>query len=205
MAREVTAGRSPLERLSSEIGNRGFAQVVARSPLGPTSPARPIAAGAPVAEAAATRALARAAARRREGDARNEAELEELEGLGRTPPRRRLQRLAISQVSLTSGTCGQREVKWIFRLDNPAAEPGYIVQHVQGSQDIANCPGPRSGTMTSSMDFWEAWPIAQGATVHPRTTQLGQDGHQPARFLPRYDRSAGDGRRGQVLQPPRDR
>jgi hypothetical protein len=28
--------------------------------------------------------------------------------------------------------------------------------------------------MTSTMDFWEAWPIAQGATVHPRTTQLGR-------------------------------
>lgn len=105
---------------------------------------------------------------------------EELEGDGRAagPPARRLQRLKIVQVTpdsqLSSGSCGQREVKWNFVLDTPAAEAGYIVQHVVGTQDIVACPGPRTGTMTKTLDFWEAWPIAKGAIVHPRTTQLGR-------------------------------
>jgi hypothetical protein len=167
-------GPAPAPRLSAALGNRRFSQLVARMPQESRAALR----GSSVAGAAV---LARAVAARRgrlEGDGLNPEMYEELEGEGRRPvtaaPTRRLQRLTIKQVSLTKGDCGKREVKWIFSLDKAAAEDGYLVQHVDGSQDIAACPGPRSGTMTSTLDFWEAWPIKKGKKVHPRTDSLGR-------------------------------
>jgi hypothetical protein len=88
-----------------------------------------------------------------------------------------LQRLTITQVTpdsdLKRGTCGERNVQWIFALDKPAPERGYIVQHIRGNQDIAACPGHRSGKMTQTSNFWEAWPIKKGDLVDWTTTRDG--------------------------------
>src|SRR5262245_2646648 len=77
--------------------------------------------------------LARTAAPR-DGRSLNPNEFEEIEGRGprlsRTPSRT-LQRLKITQITpdsqLSTGDCGARNVQWIFSLDKPAPEDGYIV------------------------------------------------------------------------------
>lgn len=109
-----------------------------------------------------------ARASRLDGRALTEDPFAEIEGR-RRPPVRALQRLTITQITpdseLRSGKCGQRNVQWIFSLDKPAPEDGYIVQHIEGTEDIAGCPGPRSGTMTKTSDFWEAWFVNRGEIV----------------------------------------
>jgi hypothetical protein len=115
--------------------------------------------------------------RRLDGDALNPDAFDELEGVGYHgklgTTTRRLQRLTITQRSLTKGECGARNVQWVFSLDNAAAEDGYIVQHVQGSEDIVARPGPRSGKMTSTLNFWQAWPIKKGKKVRGRRSSAG--------------------------------
>ena len=172
----VTAplARAELQRLTREMGNRGVGRLVARARNGedviPSGLAHPSVASM-LATSRGERALARAVssrASRAEGRALTEDPLEEIEGRDprpHRPPVRALQRLKINQVALTSGACGQRDVKWTFQLDSPAPEDGYIVQHVEGSEDIAACPGPRSGTMRKTLDFWEAWSVDRGATL----------------------------------------
>jgi hypothetical protein len=243
------ADRSPLQRLSAELGNRSFGHLVARTracdrvvPSGVLDGGveaataasrvvgRPLNAGAshvPDSSLAEhSLALARVVSARAatsdftikalnpdevpvegtEGKSLNpnEVPVEDIEGKslnpnevpvegiegrpGRVGPgpslhRRRalatrtLQRLTITQVTpdsdLRRGTCGERNVQWIFALDKPAPEDGYIVQHIQGNQDIAACPGPRSGKMTQTSNFWEAWPIKKGDLVDWTTTRDG--------------------------------
>ena len=172
--------RPAFQRLTSELGNRRVGQIVARAREGHTDlPSRRVhpsvalllasSRGEPRREGAAV--LARAVASR-EGRSLNPNELEEIEGrVARTTraPARALQRLKITQVTpdfeLMLGTCGERNVQWIFSLDKPAPEDGYIVQHITGAEDIVACPGPLKGTMTKTTDFWEAWFVKKGDIV----------------------------------------
>ena len=184
--------RRSLQRLSRDLGNRGFGRLVAGARAdGSLLPGRPGDAGtAAVSQGAA--ALARAVSARagsagREGKSRsaNELETEEIEGhdrlaalqRGRAIAMRRLQRMTITQVSsdsdLRTGTCGERNVQWIFSLDKPAPEDGYIVQHVEGSEEVKACPGPLTGTMRKTHNFWEAWPVKAGDLVDWTTTRDG--------------------------------
>jgi hypothetical protein len=86
-------------------------------------------------------------------DGRGEAE--ELDG--------RIQRLSITQQSLTRGACGARDVRWIFTLGSPAPEDGYIVQQVNNYRFDRGCP-PAAGPPAPRPPFWEAWFVARGAT-----------------------------------------
>jgi hypothetical protein len=112
--------------------------------------------------------LARAVAAR-EGRSLNPDEQEEIEGRVTPTRMRTLQRLKITQVTpdveLMLGTCGERNVQWIFSLDKPAPEDGYIVQHITGTEDIVACPGPLTGTMKKTSDFYEAWFVKKGDIV----------------------------------------
>jgi hypothetical protein len=228
------ANRAPLQRLSAELGNRGFGHLVARTRARDRVVPSGLLDGEVEAAIAASRAAGRplnlgvsrvpdsslaehSAALARVVSARaatpgsaikgpsldevpadgidgkslnpNEVPIEGIEGhpghVGPAPSLRRrrtlatraLQRLTITQLTpdsdLRRGTCGERNVQWIFALDKPASEDGYIVQHIQGNQDIAPCPGPRSGRMTQTSNFWEAWPIKTGDLVDWTTTRDG--------------------------------
>jgi len=146
----LTAPAGPsLQRLARELGNQRFGQLLRLA--------------------------------RTEGKSRNpNAELfEEIEGKAALTrlPARRLQRVTITQITpdsqLSSGTCGERNVQWIFSLDKPAPEDGYIVQHIVGKEDVVACPGKRTGTMSVKSNFWEAWPVKQGDLVDWTTTRDG--------------------------------
>jgi hypothetical protein len=82
----------------------------------------------------------------------------------------RIQRLTISQYSLTKGTCGERNVQWVFSLDKPALADGYIVQHIQRGAFINKCP-PVAGPPNIDLSFWEAWKLKKGETVDWTTTR----------------------------------
>ena len=174
--------RSSLQRLSRELGNRNFRRLVGRAPR-----RRGLRDGEWIGEVdtrAGEDSLARAVAARRRGGVfegkgrspKDELE-EELEGHSRLGRPRRLQRVTITQITpdseLRSGTCGERNVQWIFSLDKPAPEDGYIVQHIEGKQDIVACPGKRTGTMRQTLNFWEAWPVKKGDLVDWTTTRDG--------------------------------
>jgi hypothetical protein len=180
---------SSLQQLSRDLGNHDFARLIARRRL--TRRSRPHEldwlAGAAARGGRDTTALARAVSARTrdedyfcEGKGRspNAEPFEEIEGKTRTRlPARRLQRVTITQITpdseLRSGTCGQRNVQWIFSLDKPAPEDGYIVQHIVGKQDIVPCPGKRTGTMRETLNFWEAWPVKKDDLVDWTTTRDG--------------------------------
>jgi hypothetical protein len=174
--------RSALQRLTSELGNRRVGQIVARAREGEAvsgphvhpSVASLLASsrGGPSHEGAAVLARAVAARPSREGRSLNPDELEEIEGRATPTTRtaaRTLQRLKITQVTpdveLMLGSCGERNVQWIFSLDKPAPEDGYIVQHITGTEDIVACPGPLTGTMKKTSDFYEAWFVNKGDIV----------------------------------------
>jgi hypothetical protein len=170
-ARPAGPARPPSHRLARSIGNRAAGRLAARIG-GVTPPRGPLHPDVRAALAAAPR----------EGKSRslNAGEIE-VEGhpLDGTAPsaRRTLARLTITQITpdyeLRMGTCGERNVQWIFALDKAAPEDGYIVQHIEGNQDIAACPGKRSGTMRRTLDFWEAWPVKRGEHVDWTTTRDG--------------------------------
>jgi hypothetical protein len=101
-----------------------------------------------------------------------DAELEEeLEGHAAGPPRRRLQRLTITQHKLTKGDCGQRNVQWVFSLDAAAPEDGYIVQHIRSMGYSATCPDRAVGPPAIDKEFWEAWLVKKGDKVDWTTTR----------------------------------
>ena len=75
----------------------------------------------------------------------------------------RIQRLAITRNFFSSGTCGQRRVRWIFSLTAPAPEDGYIVQQVGRFEIGGSCPAV-SGPPGPLAPFWEAWFVQKGKT-----------------------------------------
>ncbi len=93
---------------------------------------------------------------------------EELEGKA---ARRSLQRLTVKQHSFHQGTCGERNVQWVFSLDNPAPADGYIVQHITASELMGTCPNPVQGPAAPTQEFWEAWFVRRGAKVDWTTTR----------------------------------
>lgn len=174
--------RSALQRLTSDLGNRRMGQMIARAREGEAVAGRRVHAsvasllastrGGPARDGAAVLARAVASRTSREGRSLNPDEQEEIEGrLNRTTRASSptLQRLKITQVTpdveLMLGTCGERNVQWIFSLDKPAPEDGYIVQHITGNEDIVACPGPLTGTMKKTSDFYEAWFVNKGDIV----------------------------------------
>lgn len=76
--------------------------------------------------------------------------------------RSHIQRLTITQHALTKGTCGGRNVQWIFSLDKPAPEDGYIVQQIDRNEFVANCPDLAMGPPAPLPTFWEAWFVKKG-------------------------------------------
>jgi len=84
---------------------------------------------------------------------------------------RRLQRLTITQHKLEKGTCGQRNVQWVFSLDNAAPEDGYIVQHIRSMDFTATCPNIAMGPAAMDKEFWEAWLVKKGDKVDWTTTR----------------------------------
>jgi hypothetical protein len=101
---------------------------------------------------------------------------EEIEGRAVAPPRparraaRVLQRLTITQHSFHQGTCGGRNVEWVFSLDAAAPKDGYIVQHIRSSEAIATCPA-KAGSPKLTNEFWEAWFVKKGDKVDWTTTR----------------------------------
>ena len=60
--------------------------------------------------------------------------------------RKEIQRLAITKHTFTKGTCRERNIEWIFSLDNPASADGYIVQHIENNEIIGkSCPFATQG------------------------------------------------------------
>jgi hypothetical protein len=114
--------------------------------------------------------------RAREGKGWNpESEEEEVEGHPAAPVRgraaRKLQRLTITQHKFTQGTCGKRNVQWVFSLDNAAPKDGYIVQHVEMAEIVVRCPGSAVGPPAPTNEFWEAWFVKKGDKVDWTTTR----------------------------------
>lgn len=101
---------------------------------------------------------------------------EELEGHAAASPVprasvRRLQRLTITRHKLTQGKCGERNVQWVFALDAPAPEDGYIVQHIRSTAFTATCPDLAVGPAAMDKEFWEAWFVKKGDKVDWTTTR----------------------------------
>jgi hypothetical protein len=82
---------------------------------------------------------------------------------GRAQPH--IQRLTITQHAFTKGTCGERNVQWVFSLDKAASEDGYIVQQIDKAEFVKTCPDKAIGPPTPIQTFWEAWFIKKGDTV----------------------------------------
>jgi hypothetical protein len=92
-------------------------------------------------------------------------EIEGHRGATLTPRARALQRLTISRHSFHKGDCGERNVQWVFALDKPAPEDGYIVQHIQSFSFVKSCPDPAIGPPGPEKEFWEAWFVKKGDTL----------------------------------------
>ncbi|MBL8393184.1 MAG: DUF4157 domain-containing protein [Candidatus Accumulibacter sp.] len=88
------------------------------------------------------------------------------DGASATPVRR----LSISQYHFHQGTCGERNVQWVFSLDAPAATDGYIVQKVAPTEVTMGC-GIFGGMSPSAEVYWEAWKIKKGDKVDWTTTR----------------------------------
>jgi hypothetical protein len=82
----------------------------------------------------------------------------------------RIQRLTITQHCLTKGTCGERNVQWVFSLDKAAPADGYIVQHIQLGGATGKCPAGASGAKVD-LSFWEAWKVKKDDKVDWTTTR----------------------------------
>ena len=76
-----------------------------------------------------------------------------------------IQRLSITQHALSKGTCGERNVQWVFSLDKAAPENGYIVQQIDKHEYIATCPDEAYGPPAPIHKFWEAWFVKKGDKV----------------------------------------
>ncbi len=78
-----------------------------------------------------------------------------------------IQRLSVSSVgNLVKGACGSYSKRWDFTLGAAASADGYIVQQVDFYEDIMKCPSLGRCPARPTLTFWEAWPVAKGATVH---------------------------------------
>jgi hypothetical protein len=82
---------------------------------------------------------------------------------GRVPLR--IQRLTITQHAFNKGTCGERNVQWVFSLDKPAPDDGYIVQQVDKLEFVKTCPDKAIGPPAPIHKFWEAWLVKKGDKV----------------------------------------
>lgn len=80
---------------------------------------------------------------------------------GRTQ-QQQIQRLAVTQHALAKGTCGQRNVQWVFSLDKPAPADGYIVQRIDKSEYVNKCPDVAIGPPAPLPAYWEAWFVKKG-------------------------------------------
>jgi hypothetical protein len=76
-----------------------------------------------------------------------------------------IQRLTVTQHKLKKGTCGQRNVQWVFSLDSAAPEDGYIVQQINKFEFVERCPEKAFGPPTPIQTFWEAWFVKKGDKV----------------------------------------
>jgi hypothetical protein len=75
----------------------------------------------------------------------------------------RVQKLDLSLHSFSKGTCGERNVQWVFALSSPAPDDGYLVQHIRSLETKADCPSDISYTeLAPKLEFWEAWKINKG-------------------------------------------
>lgn len=86
-----------------------------------------------------------------------------------------IQRLTVTTPSFTKGKCGERRVRWIFGLSNPAPEDGYIVQNVEMYEITGNCTGglPVQGPPAPVLSFWEAWFVNKGASFEQLHSSFG--------------------------------
>lgn len=85
-----------------------------------------------------------------------------------------IRRLSVSAVgSLVRGACGRYRKRWDFSLGAPASADGYIVQQIDFYEDIMSCPSLGRCPANPSLTFWEAWPVAKGATVHSLQGSIG--------------------------------
>jgi len=85
-----------------------------------------------------------------------------------------IRRLTITRPLRNPGSCGGRQVRWIFTLDNPAPADGYIVQRVKYLLTDQNCPSNVSSiSLQPTMDFWEAWQVNAGATREALHSRFG--------------------------------
>lgn len=95
-----------------------------------------------------------------------------------------VQRLTISnQRPLAAGTCGQRNVRWIFTLDNPAPADGYIVQQVDLFTEIKDCPAMGRCLARPTSTFWEAWFTTAGSVNEHLHASFGytDESNKPSR------------------------
>lgn len=85
-----------------------------------------------------------------------------------------IRRLSVSAVgALAKGPCGRYRKRWDFTLGAPASADGYIVQQVDFYEDIMTCPSLGQCPVNPTLTFWEAWPVAKGATVHSMHSAAG--------------------------------
>lgn len=82
-----------------------------------------------------------------------------------------IQRLTITQHSFTKGTCGERNIQWVFSLDNKAPANGYIVQHINWNRSVKNCPDVMIGPPSPYQNYWEAWFVKKDEKVDWTTTR----------------------------------
>ncbi|REG84001.1 eCIS core domain-containing protein [Algoriphagus antarcticus] len=75
----------------------------------------------------------------------------------------RVQKLDLSLHTFSKGSCGERNVQWVFALSNAAPDDGYLVQHIRSLETMAACPSDISYTeLAPKLEFWEAWKVKKG-------------------------------------------
>jgi hypothetical protein len=95
-----------------------------------------------------------------------------------------IQRLAITRQAFTKGTCGGRNIQWVFSLDKSAPDDGYIVQQVDKSEFVATCPDVANGPPAPLPTYWEAWFVKKGdkedwTTVRDKWTDSNSRPNRP--------------------------
>lgn len=97
-----------------------------------------------------------------------------------------VKRLAVTvQAPLAKGTCGQYSTRWIFALDNPAPEDGYIVQQIDEYKEVLRCPSLGRCLARPTQTFWEAWFVRRGDTHEHLHASLGFTDQDSQRAEPR--------------------
>lgn len=128
-----------------------------------------------------------------------------------------LQRLTISRHSFTQGTCGERNVQWVFSLDAAAPEDGYIVQQIDSYEIESTCPDLAVGPPAPTQTFWEAWLVKKGdkvdwTTVRDKWTdgstrgpRPGKNGHQISFGEVKFFKKSTTGDLGDFNKAPADK